>query len=56
MHEHQTQQAEADRLRRQEKINAAVLAIVEALGPLDSDARQRAIQAANVMLGTKITR
>jgi len=56
MQENEKQQAEADRLRRQEKINAATLAVVAALGPLDSEARQRVLQAATVMIGTKVTR
>jgi hypothetical protein len=42
---------DSERLRQQEKINAATTAIVAALGPLDTEARQRVLKAANILLG-----
>jgi thiamine biosynthesis protein ThiC len=56
MRENEDQQAEIDRQQLQQKINAATLAVVATLGPLNSEARQRVLQPSNVMIGTKITR
>lgn len=50
------QQKECERQKEQEKINAAVLAVVTALGPLNDESRHRVLEAANVMIGTKPTK